>query len=234
MTVVAGVDGCPSGWLCVIKNMDTGTIMARILTRFDDVVMLIPRPVVLMVDVPIGLTDAGPRKCDLEARAKLGVPRSSSVFPAPVRPTLKAATYLDACQLGVKADGRKLSQQTWAILGKIREVDSFLRSDPTLHDWVREVHPEISFWAWNGNRAMSHRKKSPSGKVEREALVMPRYGAAYATAKSTLLRGQYSNDDLLDAFAALWTAERVYAGKALTIPAYPPLDSCGLRMEMLA
>ena len=234
MVVVAGVDGCPSGWLCVLKDLGTGTIVARILARIDDVLMLIPRPVVLMVDVPIGLTDAGPRECDLEARAKLGKPRSSSVFPAPVRPTLKATSYLDACQLGVNADGRKLSQQTWAILGKIRQVDTFLRSDPTLQELVREVHPEISFWAWNGNRAMSYRKKSMAGKVEREALVMLRYGAAYTAAKSTLPRGQYSNDDLLDAFAALWTAERVHAGKALTIPARPPLDSCGLRMEILA
>ena len=234
MVVISGVDGCQSGWLCVTKNLVTMKIVARILTRIDEVLALTPRPDVLTVDIPIGLTDAGPRECDLQARAKLGAPRSSSVFPAPVRPTLKATTYAEACQLGAKADGRKLSQQTWAILGKIREVDTFLRSDPTLQEWVREVHPEICFWAWNGNRAMSHRKKSPAGKAEREALVMSRFGAAYTRARSTLPFGQYSNDDLLDAFAALWTAERVNSGKALILPAFPPVDSCGLRMEMLA
>jgi predicted RNase H-like nuclease len=234
MAVVAGVDGCPSEWLCVAKDLGSGTTVGRILAHIGDALTLIPRSLVLTIDVPIGLTDAGPRDCDREARAKLGVPRSSSIFPAPIRPTLKATDYLDACHLGVKADGRKLSRQTWAILGKIREVDTFLRSDPARQEWVREVHPEICFWAWNGNRAMSHRKKSPAGKVEREALVMLRYAEAYAVAKSTLPRGQYSNDDLLDAFAASWTAERVHAGIALVIPACPPIDSCGLRMEMVA
>jgi predicted RNase H-like nuclease len=234
MAVIAGVDGCPSGWLCVTTNLGTGDSAARILACIDDVLTLTPRPEVLTVDVPIGLTDAGARACDLEARAKLGVPRASSVFPAPVRPTLKATTYTDACDLGAKADGRKLSRQTWAILRKIREVDTFLRSDLTRQDWVREVHPEVCFWAWNGNRAMSHRKKSPAGKAEREALVVSRYGTAYTSARSTLRAGQYSKDDLLDAFSALWTAERVHDGKALILPACPPIDSCGLRMEILA
>ncbi len=136
--------------------------------------------------------------------------------------------------LGVKADGRKLSRQTWGILSKIREVDTFLGSDLTRQEWIREVHPEVCFWAWNGNRAMSYRKRAAAGKTEREALVIPRYGTAYTSARSTLPAGRYSKDDLLDAFSALWTAERAYAGKALSLPACPPIDSCGLRMEILA
>lgn len=129
MNVVAGVDGCRSGWLCITKNLGTGKIVAQVLVCVDDVLTLTPRPDVLAIDVPIGLTDTGARACDLEARAKLGVPRLSSVFPAPVRPTLNDTTYAEACQLGAKTDGRRLSRQTWAILGKIREVDTFLRSD---------------------------------------------------------------------------------------------------------
>ncbi|MHC1744024.1 MAG: DUF429 domain-containing protein [Syntrophobacteraceae bacterium] len=204
MTVIAGADGCPKGWLFVIKNLSTGYIAARILPCIDDVLTLKPRPMVLGIDIPMGLTATGPRQCDREAGAKLGAPRSSSVFPTPVRSTLQADTYGEACQLGVRADGRKLSRQLWGILGKIREVDTFLRSDLELRQWIHEVHPEMSFWAWNGNKAMSYRKKSRAGKVEREALVIPRYGAAYSAATSTLPRGQYSFDDLLDAFAALF------------------------------
>jgi predicted RNase H-like nuclease len=113
-------------------------------------------------------------------------------------------------------------------------VDTFLRTEPTLNQWVREVHPEVCFWAWNGSKAMAHRKKSPSGRTERESLVKPLYGAAYTAAQSSLPRGQYGNDDLLDAFAALWTGERLVAGKELVIPVKPPVDSCGLRMEMVA
>jgi predicted RNase H-like nuclease len=52
--------------------------------------------------------------------------------------------------------------------------------------------------------------------------------------RSSLPRGQYGSDDLLDAFAALWSGERVVAGKEFLLPAKPPLDTCGLRMEMVA
>ena len=71
MAVVAGIDGCPSGWVCLTKDLSTGTVQARILATISGLLTLDPRPEVVMVDVPIGLTDAGPRKCDLEARAHL-------------------------------------------------------------------------------------------------------------------------------------------------------------------
>jgi len=234
MAVVAGIDGCPSGWLCLTKDLATGQVVARILPSIAALLTLDPKPEVVMVDVPIGLTDSGPRACDLQARGRLKAPRASSVFPAPIRPTLAATSYAQASQIGEKTDGRKLSQQAWAIVPKIREVDAFLRSAARIPQWVREVHPEVCFWAWNRNRPMANGKKKPAGKAEREALVKPLYGPAYAAAPSRLPRGQYANDDLLDAFAALWSAERVVAGKALVLPSTPPVDSCGLRMEIVA
>lgn len=233
MAVVAGIDGCPCGWLCLTKDLSTGVVQARILCSITDLLAMDPRPEVVMVDVPIGLTDTGSRQCDLDARSHLRPPRASSVFPAPIRSMLAAATRDDACLIGMKADGRKINQQAWAILPKIREVDTFLRSDPTLNRWIREVHPEVCFWAWNGRKAMMHRKKLLAGRSEREALVKPLYALAYAAAQSGLPRGKYGKDDLLDAFAALWTGERVVAGKAILLPAKPPVDSCGLRMEMV-
>jgi predicted RNase H-like nuclease len=121
----------------------------------------------------------------------------------------------------------------WAIMPKIVEVDACLSAYPTLQRRIREVHPEVCFRAWNNNVAMVHRKKSSDGRKEREALVEPRYGREYRAAQSSLPRGRYSNDDLLDAFAALWTAERVAAGVAVTLPADPPLDAWGLRMEIV-
>jgi predicted RNase H-like nuclease len=60
------------------------------------------------------------------------------------------------------------------------------------------------------------------------------YATGYADAQSSLPRSQYGNDDLLDAFAALWSGERVVAGTEFLIPAEPPLDGCGLRMEIVA
>ena len=50
-----------------------------------------------------------------------------------------------------------------------------------------------------------------------------------------LVRQQFSatnvgNDDINDAFAALWTAERLFNGKAKVIPDVIEFDSLGLRM----
>jgi predicted RNase H-like nuclease len=238
MAIVSGIDGCVGGWLCLNEDVTTGRVDARILTRIHELLLLNPRPDIVAVDIPIGLTDTGPRHCDLEARKRLG-PRRSSVFPAPVRSTLVATSYSHACQLGKETDGRKLSQQTYAILRKVREVDEFLRDDSKRQNWIREVHPEVSFWAWNGDRPMAHpkrRKKGepPLGKTEREALVIPRYGTWYSAAQSALPHSEYAYDDLLDAFAALWSAERIRSGKSTVLPDKPVLDSYGLRMEIVA
>jgi predicted RNase H-like nuclease len=234
MSTIAGIDGCHGGWLCVCKDLLTGTLTAHILAMIDDILTLAPRPELVMIDIPIGLTDSGPRACDLEARERLQKPRSSSVFPAPIRPVLAARSFAQACLIGVKIDGRKLSQQAWAILPKILEVDAFLQQDLSRASWVREVHPEVCFCAWNGGVAMGNRKKSRAGRIEREALVVPFYGAAYGAVRSSLPRRAFANDDLVDAFAALWTAERVAAGRAIVLPAAPPLDSVGLRMRIEA
>ena len=83
---------------------------------------------------------------------------------------------------------------------------------------------------------MTNSKRTPSGRTERENLVNKQYRADYAAARATLPRnGQYANDDLLDAFSALWTAERFIKGNHIVLPNNPPpVDSCGLRMQMRA
>lgn len=234
MAVIAGLDGCKGGWLCLTQDLSTSIIEGRILRQIEEVLLLKPRPQVLAVDVPIGLTDHGSRECDLEARVRLKAPRASSVFSAPVRPVLSGMSYEEASNIGRRTDGRGISQQLWGILPKIREVDTFLRSDLSLTEWIREVHPEVCFWYWNGGRAMLHAKKKAQGREERERLVISCYGPAYRQVQLSLPRGHFANDDLLDAFAALWSAKRVTTGHAVVLPTVPPIDSCGLRMEMVA
>lgn len=234
MPLLAGIDGCPAGWVCVLLDPASGSLAARILSRIDDLLALTPAPGVVALDMPIGLPDSGPRRCDQEARRRLGRLRSSSVFPAPIRPMLAASDYAGACRIGQSVDGRKLSLQAWGLRSKILEVDAFLRSNPPWRDRVYEVHPELSFCLWNGGRAMTHAKKTAPGRAEREALVTARYGPAYAAAQASLPRGRYASDDLLDAFATLWTAERIAHGSAETLPSPPPLDRFGLPMAITA
>src|SRR5437870_3658001 len=75
---LAGVDGCRLGW---VVATDDGV---EVVPALDDVLVQCDA---VGIDIPIGLPDAGPRACDVEARRRLG-PRRSSVFPAPRRALL--------------------------------------------------------------------------------------------------------------------------------------------------
>lgn len=232
MTTIGGADGCPGGWICVERNTVVGDIVAQVFTTTDQLLNRARHLAVLTVDIPIGLTDSEPRECDLQARRLLTPLRASSVFPAPVRAALDAPTYLEACAQSEAACGKRLSKQAHAIMWRIREVDTFLRSEPELRVRVREIHPELCFYAWAGH-PMLHAKRTPQGKSERQHLVREHFGEAFDDIRAGIPPRLAAADDILDAFAALWTAERILRGTATTVPDVPLKDRFGLRMEML-
>jgi predicted RNase H-like nuclease len=216
----------------VVALCDLGArnLTLRVLARFSDVLALPEVPAVVAVDMPIGLLDVavqGGRQCDREARALLGSPRCSSVFPPPVRAALGATTHA-AAQAANRASSPAcigLTLQTFGILRQLKEVDDVMTS--SLQTRVFEVHPELSFLAMAGRPAL-HGKKKASGRAERiaslEAAGFRNVGARVAGAAS---------DDVLDAVAACWSAERVHLGSAARVPAGPPpVDARGLRMEI--
>ncbi len=230
--LVAGVDGCKGGSLCVTRDTVTGEIASVMCPTAQALVSQQPVPAVLCIDIPIGLCDRGPRDCDVEARIFVNT-RRSSVFPAPLRPMLVAETYEAVCEIGLANGGKKLSKQSWAIVSKIREVDQVLRNRTGAIPLIREVHPEVCFAAWAGS-PMRHAKKGREGQKERDRLVADHFGLlAYEEVRRRFPRRLVADDDILDAFAALWTAERVLSGDALTLPAVPPTDSSGLSMEIV-
>jgi predicted RNase H-like nuclease len=230
---LVGVDGCRVGWLGVSERTQNQLTTewfrstAELITAAEDVD-------IITIDIPIGLSDDGSRIADLEARRLLAPARSSSVFPAPVRAALAAGTWEQACELSTAACGKRLSKQSFAIMHRIREVDKALRGSATLASRVREIHPEVCFYFWNGGRPMAHAKRTPEGVAERRALVEEHFGHVFDQLWGSVPRGVAAEDDLLDALAALWTARRLASGHALTLPAEPPRDRLGLRMEMVA
>lgn len=232
MAEIVGVDGCTDGWVFVVEA--DGQLNAGVAPDMQSLLSDLADDAIVAIDVPIGLPDSGPRNCDLEARRLLGVPRGSSVFPAPVRACLGAATYSDACAAHVSADGRRMSQQAFGILRKIREVDELLSGDPRLQDRVREVHPELCFAMWNKGTPMLHRKSRRPGRFEREALIDSLWLGERERLRRVLCGHRYKADDLNDAFAALWTARRIRNHEAAVLPVSPPADIRGLRMEMVA
>src|SRR5262245_22043392 len=169
--MIAGVDGTRSGWVAVLCEDDLSSPRAVCLDRLTD----LPRRLrVVAVDIPIGLSEKGPRQADHLARTALG-PRRSSVFPTPVRAVLGATSGKEACIRNERADGRRVSKQTFAILPKISEADAFIRAAPWARRTLYEVHPELSFATLAG-APMSHAKKSQAGRAERLEVIAVTFG----------------------------------------------------------
>jgi len=174
--VLAGVDGCPGGWLCITRDLTSGTIESVVYPDAQALINQEPLPLIIAVDIPIGLTDSGSRQCDKQARQLLGEPRRRSVFPIPIRSALSARTRLEAEALTRAVDGRGVGAQAWGLYEKIRDIDFALRENPKLQDTVREVHPELSFMGWNGGKPNAAGKKTFEGMTVRLSLVKSHFG----------------------------------------------------------
>lgn len=239
---VAGVDGCKAGWLvAVVSAMKVSTkeniacvyklqefLVAH---TFSEIVSRKTQFELICVDIPIGLSDGDkPRECDLEARGLLRWPRASSVFPAPVRKCLSAKDYKTASEICFEYSGKKLNRQSFALLDKIRQVDDLMT--PSLQNRVREIHPEVSFWALNGNKPIEQNKKTVPGQAHRHKL-LERIFTDMDDILSRSPKSGFAMDDAFDALAAAWTAGQTVLGRSGTLPENPEIDSKGLRMEIL-
>ena len=232
MPVAAGADGCKAGWLCIVRDLATASIISRVHASAESLLGQDPRPSILAVDIPIGLAQIGHRTCDQRARRILGK-RGCCVFSAPIRGMLSATNQAEASALRWAAEGKRVSAQAAAILPKVREIDAVLNRDPGLQSWVREVHPEVCFTEWNAGTPIIERKKSAMGKAKRAALVSEHFGhSALSSIRARHSRREVADDDIADAFAALWSAERILSGSAQVLPATPEYDQRGLRMEI--
>lgn len=229
--MIAGVDGTSKGWVAVLCGDRLEAPQSIFIERLVD----LPRHLQLVaIDVPIGLPDQGARAADRLVRAALGEPRRRSVFPCPVRPALSARSWEEACAQTQAIDGRRVSKQTYAILGKVVEADAFVRSDPWARRVVYEVHPELSFARWAG-APMSHGKKTPAGRRERRQLVAATFGPSVFDTLRTSIRGhRIGSDDLSDALAAAWSAARILSGHAERLPKERVLDTEGVPMAIWA
>ena len=81
---------------------------------------------------------------------------------------------------------------------------------------------------------MEHPKKSLAGGRDRLKLVEETFGSgAFDRIREEHRLSIASDDDILDAFAALWTADRILRGEARSLPEQPSLDSAELPMRMV-
>lgn len=200
MAVVVGVDGTKGGWVAIA--LDDGRFAADYLLRpIDARFEELADAGVIAIDIPIGY---GPRKADVAAKRLLG-PAANRVF---LTPRLEILEVPFGPGLGVTA-------QAHALGPRIIHVTALAGIDSRFH----EVHPEVSFQAMNGGEPLRYRKKSAGGALERTELLR-RHGieltALDASASAPL-------DDVLDAAAAAWSADRIATGAAQTLPDPPEL-----------
>lgn len=229
-----GVDGCRSGWFVVRVSPD-GSLRYCVAESIEDVVAGAAETDRVFIDIPIGLpNDEHERRCDKEARAILKAPRASSVFRAPVRTVFTARDHKHAGDLSAEVTGKRLTQQAWGIVPKIRQVDEMLRGSAKARRIVREIHPEVCFWGLAG-KAMLRRKQRMPGFDERLAVLnrlWPAIGKLVDCVLRYTLRKDVARDDILDAVVAALVACQPDS-ELRTVPSTPEIDECGLPMEMV-
>ncbi len=235
---VMGVDGCPGGWIAVLRGSDGRAEVVRAALFAE--LAAVPDVDVIAVDMPVGLPERiGPAGRGPEAalRPKLGG-RQSAVFSVPSRSAVFAAEYRAACDAASATSDppRKVSKQAFFLFPKIREIDVLLRSgDGALRMRVFECHPEGAFAAMNGEpldtpKKVKSRPHGP-GLDARRTLLAEVAGFDPDFLRMPPPRGAAS-DDLLDACACLWTAERLRDGLAVPHPAVPDRDAHGLSIAI--
>jgi predicted RNase H-like nuclease len=226
---VAGVDGCRGGWVVVTVGADPASpstvevvpAIASVIDRVRDGALA-----AVGVDMPIGLAEDGRRLADREARALLGT-RRSSLFPTPPAAVLGATDYADALARCRAASGVGLSKQAFNLLPKMRELAAAI--DPALQAAIAEVHPETTFTVLGG-APCAHGKRTATGAAERRALLAPAF-ADLATHLTRVPRGA-AVDDVLDAFAAAWTARRIALGTATWLGDPDARDARGFHLTI--
>jgi len=229
-----GVDGCKAGWIAITK--DGNKLKYKLFSTVSELLLVFSRATRVLIDIPIGLpwSDVPIRPCDRLARAALGE-RRYSVFPVPCRSAVHAETVVQAREINNKVLARSLSKQTWGICRKIAEVDTFLTGERPTYAEIREVHPEVCFWALAGRSPMKYNKKNRGGIDERIALLSkfePETERFLVRILDQELRKNVRADDVLAALVAFVTS-CVPSSQLRSLRGLPVSDEKGLPMEMV-
>jgi len=235
---IAGADGYRDGWVVVLWQPATDTIRRRTVDGVEALLTVPEAPAVLGVDMVIGCPDVavpGGRACDRAARRLLAPPRGASVFSPPAYDTLQANTYEDALRRNRASgpDAPGLSKQAFHLLPKIRALAEHVT--PRRQERVREVHPELAFYAMNDDAPVAASKHTDAGRRTRTGLLTAHGVPDVEAAVDALPGGPLGADDVLDAHAACWTARRIRDGTAERCPPCTeeaPRTARGLRMEI--
>jgi predicted RNase H-like nuclease len=199
-------------WLAVVLR-DGRYEDALVEASLDKLVGELTEMAAIGVDMPLGLsTGIVRREADNLARAFVG-PRGNTVFPTYPREVYEAADYDAARETCVKLTKGSISRQAYALGERILELEGMVER----HRDIREVHPEVSFRAM-ADRHLSWAKTSWNGLHERTELLLEQ-GVEMPTEITQI--GNVGAEDVLDAAAAAWSADRIANRTAKSFPDPP-------------
>jgi predicted RNase H-like nuclease len=217
--LAVGIDAYPDGWVAIALDARRQFYDGFIASHLGDLVGTLLEQageVTVCIDIPIG--PGGPDRI-AEKFARKMVDNKSTVFSVPHECVWNHPDHASANAAHKLAYGKGLTQQTWGLKKKIAETALVVDSLPD-HVRMFEGHPEVSFAAMKreGHSGLLP-KVTRGGRLQRERLlahrgiVLPREGA-----------GQYDrvpDNDINDACALAWSAQRILAGTAVALPALP-------------
>lgn len=194
----------------------------KLYDSFLEVLSERPSFLAIVINAPIGFCDKpedGSRICDKEARALLGR-RGTSVHNAPSRAVLNGE---------IPAEDGMLDAVTSTMMPRYREVAAEM--SPYRQRTVYEGHPELSFYQLHKDTPLAKSKKIVAGRDERRAALVDKIHGSERYLDGAELG--VPEKHVLDAFALLWTARRVFGHAAKRMPTDPVWDSEGIRMEFV-
>ncbi len=195
---------------------------ARVFENLEDVFRL--PALIFAIDLPLGLPEKfspGGRECDRLARKLLG-PRRASIFTPPPREALSSISYQELRERGIK-----ISRQSFNLLLRIREFQRIWK--PALAEKVFETHPELLFKLLSGEDLPSkHRLEGMQKRLEllKKTGLLTDLETHWKNFPATLKK------DLLDAYACLLVAKRIFKGEARVLPESPPKDLRGIPLAI--
>ena len=225
---VRGVDACRRGWVAVSLPVSRDGPGPAITVTVGATLGALLAPerdpwgtAVVGVDMPLGLLEAGWREADRAASRLLG-PRRSSVFAIPPRAVWAETSYQAASQRCRELTGQGFSIQAWGLRAKLLEANQYRQT--CVHP-LYEVHPELAFSALAGAPLAVSKHTGPGRDLRRGLLA--RAGIEIPDGHPASLLG-----DILDAAAVAWSARRIVAGQAATLPSVPQHDGQGREVSI--
>ncbi len=238
MALYIGIDGCKEAWIAAI--LENGKLRIEKHKTIADIMKTYPHPDVCLIDMAIGLPEneeEDKRRPDSAARKVLGK-RHVTVFSVPCR---QAVEIEGENVQGVQKEKNKnvlkrsLTQQSLAIIPKIRELDRFLDNHAEYRDTICESHPEVCFARLNGGEVIETKKSKKKGIDDRKD-VLNRFVELDALTEAIGMARKYQchKDDIVDAVCLAITARLKVEGKCEVLPdenSY--VDAKGLKMQMV-